>query len=78
MSPLTTSSWVLYLGLPTLRSFEVLFENLGVVTRLGISGIGKAYLQFCFGHYRVSDLIMIGQVASEWWAWELVALAASL
>ncbi|KAG6914724.1 hypothetical protein DXG01_015754 [Tephrocybe rancida] len=34
-----------------------MFTNLGLLMRLGLSGIG--------------------QLASEWWAWELVALAAS-
>ncbi|KAF9461938.1 multidrug/Oligosaccharidyl-lipid/Polysaccharide flippase [Collybia nuda] len=34
-----------------------MFTNLGLLTKLGISGIGQS--------------------ASEWWAWELVALAAS-
>ncbi|KAG6849901.1 hypothetical protein H0H93_003915 [Arthromyces matolae] len=34
-----------------------MFSNLGILLRLGLSGIG--------------------QLASEWWAWELVALAAS-
>ncbi|KAF4618730.1 hypothetical protein D9613_010162 [Agrocybe pediades] len=35
-----------------------MFSNLGILVRLGLSGVG--------------------QTASEWWAWELMALAASL
>ncbi|KAG6853007.1 hypothetical protein C0991_007490 [Blastosporella zonata] len=53
-----------------------MFTNLGLLVRLGLSGIGKqasVSMVFCPDGWSV----LLGQLASEWWAWELVALAAS-
>jgi len=52
-----------------------MFTSLGVLVQLGLSGVGE-FLQF-LKNIRVTN-IYLGQTASEWWAWELVALAASL
>jgi hypothetical protein len=45
------------------------FDELGVLVRLGLSGVGE--------HSRLARrgagmLMGVGQLASEWWSWELV------
>jgi hypothetical protein len=54
-----------------------MFKGLGVLVQLGLSGVGKYsfWVNKKWAHFRI---FMTGQTASEWWAWELITLAASL
>jgi hypothetical protein len=56
-----------------------LYEFRGV----GTAGLGRGWLVPSFyssfsHHLLISKLMFTGQTASEWWAWELISLAASL
>ena len=56
-----------------------MFTNLGVLVHLGLSGVGMLFT-FTYKLVEVDTSFPFpkGQTASEWWAWELVALAASM
>jgi MATE family multidrug resistance protein len=54
------------------------FTSLGVLVQLGIAGVGKFLPSGCYCISLILITFHIGQVASEWWSWELAALAASL
>jgi MATE family multidrug resistance protein len=53
------------------------FMNLGILVQLGLSGVGMSILPPT-DTLKHSIFAPSGQVASEWWSWELVALAASM
>jgi MATE family multidrug resistance protein len=57
-----------------------MFTNLGVLVQLGLAGVGTS-IDFS-SNFRINGsfggILVTGQTATEWWAWELVALAASL
>jgi multidrug resistance protein, MATE family len=53
-----------------------MFKGLGVLVQLGLSGVGKYSFQPT--KYGLTfEFLSTGQTASEWWAWELMALTAS-
>jgi hypothetical protein len=54
-----------------------MFTNLGVLVQLGLAGVGTS-IDFSSNFHIKWGVLVTGQTATEWWAWELVALAASL
>jgi MATE family multidrug resistance protein len=54
------------------------FTSLGVLVQLGFGGVGKYLIHYTRRPDFNLTSVNLGQVASEWWSWELIALAASL
>ena len=55
-----------------------MFKGFGILVQLGLGGVGE---QYSLSANKIGVHLhnsTIGQTTSEWWAWEIVTLAASL